>query len=306
MLLNRILGLDDQESVLLAEESWQDLLDLPVTNQILEDGLDAGRCIEINGLGYAFSLNEPTSTWLVITDRYSARKISPQERQKWQSRTFRRVEVGQEDFLLALNECLSRSLAGELFCSSCLPQAHPHFVEERIERLMQFLPPLLPQGERILEICGGSGMATQALFRLGRRPMVMDSDRCEVCQALKAGNLEPEKSMVLDARLLSSIFPARSFQAVLGFMVGLIDDFNWPLWRDILLLSAGLAAERVLFTVYTQKEAELIARALKEAGWLPEIIDNRDLKGIYDQWACLAIRTGVMEKVNYSSGAVEI
>jgi hypothetical protein len=61
-----------------------------------------------------------------------------------------------------------------------------------------------------------------------------------------------------------------------------------------------------LFTVYTQKEAELIARALKEAGWLPEIIDNRDLKGIYDQWACLAIRTGVMEKVNYSSGAVEI
>jgi hypothetical protein len=136
--------------------------------------------------------------------------------------------------------------------------------------------------------------------------MVMDSDRCEVCQALKAGNLEPEKSMVLDARLLSSIFPARSFQAVLGFMVGLIDDFNWPLWRDILLLSAGLAAERVLFTVYTQKEAELIARALKEAGWLPEIIDNRDLKGIYDQWACLAIRTGVMEKVNYSSGAVEI
>lgn len=274
----------------MAEESWQDLLDLPVTNQILEEGLDADRCIEIRGLGYAFSLNEPTSTWLVITDRYSARKISPQERQEWQSRTIRRVEVGEEDFLPALNECLSRSLAGELFCSSCLPEAHPHYVEERIERLMQFLPPLLPQGDRILEICCGSGMATQALFRLGRRPMVMDSDRCEVCQGLKAGKLEPESCMVLDARLLPSIFPPRSFRAVLGFMVGLIDDFNWPAWKEILLLSASLAEERVLFTVYTQKEAESIARALQGEGWSVEVIDNRDSKGIYDQWACLASR----------------
>ena len=290
MLLNRILELDDQESILLAEESWQDLLDLPVTEQILKEGLDADGCIEINGLGYALHLQEPAPIWLVITDRYSKRKISPQEAEGWQSLIGRRVEAEEEDFLLAINECLSLSLAGELFCQSCLPQAGTQYVEERIERLMHLLPPMLPEEGRLLEICCGSGMATQALLSLGHRPMVVDSDRCEVCQGLKAGKLEPERCMVLDARLLSSIFLPRSFRAVLGFMVGLIDDFNWPAWKEILLLSASLAEERVLFTVYTQKEAELIARALQGEGWSVEVIDNRDSKGIYDQWACLASR----------------
>ncbi len=290
MLLNRMLELDDQEGILLAEESWQDLLDLPVTEQILKEGLNADGGIEIKGLGYALHLIEPAPIWIVITDRYSSRKISPQEAGRWQSLIRRRVEAEEEDFLLAINECLSLSLAGELFCQSCLPQAGTLYVEERIERLVHLLPPLLPEEGPLLEICCGSGMATQALLRLGRRPMVMDSDRCEVCQGLKAGKLEPEKSMILDARLLSSIFPPRSFRAVLGFMVGLIDDFNWPAWKEILLLSAALAEERVLFTVYTQKEAELIARALQGEGWSVEVIDNRDSKGIYDQWACSAIR----------------
>jgi hypothetical protein len=290
MLLHRILERDDQESILLAEESWQDLLDLPVTEQILEEGLDADGCIEIKGLGYALHLKEPASIWLVITNRYSTRKISDQQAERWQSLISRRVEAEEEDFLLAINECLSLSLTGELFCESCLTQAGPLYVEERIERLVHLLPPLLPEEGRLLEICCGSGMASQALVRLGHSPMVMDSDRCEVCQGLKAGKLVPEKSMVLDARLLSSIFPPRSFQAVLGFMVGLIDDFNWPAWREILLLSAALAQERVLFTVYTQKEAELIARALEDEDWMVEVIDNRDSKGIYDQWACSATR----------------
>ena len=256
----------------------------------MEEGLDADGGIEIKDLGYALHLKEPAPIWLVITDRYSSRKISAQEAGRWQSSIKRRVEAREEDFLLAINECLSLSLAGELFCESCLPQAGIQYVEERIERLVHLLPPLLPEEGDILEICCGSGMASQALLRLGRRPVVMDSDRCEVCQGLKAGKLEPESCMVLDARLLPSIFPPRSFRAVLGFMVGLIDDFNWPAWKEILLLSASLAEERVLFTVYTQKEAESIARALQGEGWSVEVIDNRDSKGIYDQWACLASR----------------
>jgi len=101
--------------------------------------------------------------------------------------------------------------------------------------------------------------------------------------------LDPKRCFVLDARLLPCIFPARSFHTVLGFMVGLIDDFNWPLWRDILLKATSLAQKKVLFTVYTQKEAELIAKALGDAGWKGRVIDNRDSKGIYDQWAYLAV-----------------
>jgi hypothetical protein len=93
VLLNRILELDDRESVFLAEESWQDLLYLPVTEQILEEGLDAEGCIEILGLGWALHLKEPAQIWLLLTDRYSTRKILPEETAAWQSRIIGRVEV---------------------------------------------------------------------------------------------------------------------------------------------------------------------------------------------------------------------
>ena len=52
VLLNRILDLGEEESLFLAEESLQDLLDLPVTAEILAvTGLDADACIEISGMG---------------------------------------------------------------------------------------------------------------------------------------------------------------------------------------------------------------------------------------------------------------
>ena len=76
----------------------------------------------------------------------------------------------------------------------------------------------------------------------------------------------------------------------MGFMVGLIDMSNWPYWKDILLKASNLAKEQILFTVYTQKEAEIIAKAFNDAGWKGEVIDNRDSRGIYDQWAYLANR----------------
>jgi SAM-dependent methyltransferase len=296
-----MLELDLQESVFLAEESWQDLLDLPVTSQILEDGLDADGCIEIKGLGYALHIAEPAPVWLLLTDRYSPQKMLAGQAGRWQSKIIKSLEVDDADFLRTINECLSNSLAEELLCESCSLQGPPHYVEERIERLTKFLPPLLPEGESILEICCGSGMATQALLRLGRSPMVMDSDRCDVCLALKSGRLKPQNSMVLDARLLPLIFSPRCFDAVVGFMVGLIEDFNWTAWRDIILKASSLAEERVLFTVYTQKEAELIAKALEEDGWNAGTIDNRDSRGIYDQWACYATRAPSQGKVNYSS-----
>jgi hypothetical protein len=285
VLLNRLLELGEEESIFLAEESWQDLLDLPVTAEILQEGIEADSCIAINALGFALHLPEPASTWLLLTDRYSKGKPLMEHAGKWQSMIIRTVQVNDSDFRSAINEYFCISLAEGLFCESCSFSGEPHYVEERIARLVQFLPSHLPEGASILEICCGSGMATQALFRQGHRPMVMDSDRCDLCLALKGRLLENQNSFVLDARLLPDIFPARSFHAVVGFMVGLIDDFNWPLWKDILLKASSLAKERVLFTVYTQKEAELIAKALGEAGWKGRIIDNRDSKGIYDQWA---------------------
>jgi hypothetical protein len=292
VLLNRLLDLGEEHSVLLAEESLQDLLDLPATAEILGSGLDADACIEIQGLGRALHLSQPAEFWLLLTDKYSIRKIPEEYFDELGAESRRIVQVEESDFFLALTEYFALSMAGELFCESCPVEGAPLYVKDRIERLKGFLEPLIPQEASILEVGCGSGMATQALLQLGCHPMSMDSDRCDLCQALKSGLMAPRSSFVLDARLLPCFFPTQSFQTVLGFMVGLIDDFNWALWRDILLKASSLAKERILFTVYTQKEAELIAKALGNAGWNGEVIDNRDSKGIYDQWAYLGLREG--------------
>ena len=292
MLLNRLLDMDEGESIFLAEESWQDLLDLPVTTQILQDGLDADACIEIKDLGWALHLSQPAELWLLLTDRYSSQKILADPSCSWRTNSIKTVQAKDSDFFLALTEYFSYSLAAELFCESCSQKGAPLYVEERIKRLASLLQPLLPEDDSILEICCGSGMATQALIRLERHPLSMDTDRCDLCLALKSELLDPQRCFVLDARQLPLIFPARSFHTVLGFMVGLIDDFNWPLWKDILLKASSLAEKRILFTVYTQKEAELIAKALGEEGWKGRVIDNRDSKGIYDQWAYWAVMDG--------------
>jgi hypothetical protein len=290
VILNHLLNLGADEDVFLAEESWQDLLELPVTTEILQEDLDADACIEVKGMGFALHLSEPAKLWLLLTDRYSSTKILSEHAGKWRSKIIKTVQANEMDFFSALTEYFSNSLAAELFCESCSLNGAPLYIEERIERLMELLQPILPKSESILEICCGSGMATQALVRQGHSPLSMDYDRCDLCQGLKSGFMDPKRCFVLDGRLLPRIFPARSFHTVLGFMVGLIDDFNWPLWRDILLKASSLAKNRVLFTVYTQKEAELIAKALEDAGWKGKVIDNRDTKGIYDQWAYLAER----------------
>jgi len=59
----------------------------------------------------------------------------------------------------------------------------------------------------VLEICCGSGMATQSLKKLGFSPWTEDLDSCEICMALKSGYLDPERAMVLDARLMDRFFP---------------------------------------------------------------------------------------------------
>jgi hypothetical protein len=292
VLLNHLLNLGEDEDIFLAEESWQDLLDLPVTAEILQEDLDADVCIEVKNMGFALHLSEPSELWLLLTDHYSSQKILAEHTGKWRSKIVKTVHADEVDFFSALTEYFSHSLAAELFCESCSLKGAPLYVEERIERLMQLMQPILPKGESILEICCGSGMATQALIRQGHSPLSMDYDRCDLCQGLKSEFLDPKRCFVLDARLLTRIFPARSFNTVLGFMVGLIEDFNWPQWMDILLKASSLAKNRVLFTVYTQKEAELIAKALGDAGWKGKVIDNRDSKGIYDQWAYLAEKQG--------------
>lgn len=299
MLLHEILKINDDEELFLAEESLADLIALPVTSEILSSGPEVAESIEVlvergggdgdSRIGVALKLTEPAEIWLLLTDRYSgtnALEALPR------SSSPRIVEVSLERFLEGVVEWLAMSLSQELFCEGCPVASPPLFVPQRIERLARFLGPLLPPKGELLEVCCGSGMATQALKQLGYRPWTEDLDSCEVCMALKSGYLDPGRAMVLDARLLDRFFPPRHFDAVVGFMVGLIDEVNWPLWKEILLRSSALARDMVVYTTYTEREARGVAEALRSFGWIVEVVANPDDLGIYDQWACVGRRRG--------------
>ena len=296
VLLHEILKIDGEEEVFLAEESLADLIRLPVTSEILRSGPKAKELIEVveekagsDRLGVALKLTEPAEIWLLLTDRYSASGALDALLQNNASRI---VQAEEGRFLEGVVEALAISLKEELFCDGCPVASPPLFVPERIDGLERFLRPLLPSRSEVLEICCGSGMGTQALKRLGLRPWTEDVDSCEICMALKAEYLEPDRAMVLDARLLDRFFPPRRFDAVVGFMVGLIDDVNWPLWREILISSAMLARDLVIYTTYTEREARIVAEALRSVGWSAEVAANPDDLGIYDQWAAIGRRGG--------------
>lgn len=286
----------------MAEESLADLIALPVTSEILESGPDVEESIEIwekigededekgdegARLGVALKLTEPAKLWLLLTDRYSGSNALDALPRSSSSKV---VRVEERKFMEGLVEWLAISIKDELFCESCPVASPPLFVPERIENLEKFLRPLLPEGGEVLEICCGSGMATQALKMLGFSPWTEDLDDCEICMALKSDYLDPKRAMVLDARLMDRFFPHHHFDAVVGFMVGLIDDVNWPLWKEILLKSSNLAKDLVIYTTYTEREARLVAGALKSTGLDAEVVANHDDLGIYDQWACVGRR----------------
>ena len=293
MLLHRILDLKDEDEVFLAEESLGDLITLPVTSEVLSSGMEADEAIElVGGYGVAVHLREPADFWLLLTDRYSTMKILEGFRLEHDSISWNTAKTSEGEFFEAVAEYFSRSLVDELFCESCIVLDSPHYIEERIHRLESFLSPIIPRDISLLEVACGNGMATQSLHRLGYGPFTMELDRCEMCQGLKAGKLEPNRSFVLDARLLNRFFKPGSFDVVVGCMVGLIQQVNWNMWREILMTASNLASRMVLYTVYTRKEAEIIAKTLDDAGWDVSLIDNRDASGIYDQWAVQAMRLG--------------
>ena len=287
MLLHEILGLDEKQNLFLAEECLEDLITLPVTSEILDSGLNITGCIEIDGLGTAFHISYPTDFWLLLTEKYSQESVLSDFLQSEHPQVSKWVKSSEEHFLHAVIEYYAISISRELLCENCDIKGEIIYAEDRINRLQALLKPLIPMGVAILEICCGNGMATQALLRLGHKPWCLDHDRCDVCQAIKCNYLDPGRSLVLEARLLNKFFSKGSFDVVLGFMVGLIDQTNWLAWRDILLTSSRLSRQMVLYTVYTQREAELIEKALSQEGWMGKVIDNRDAKGIYDQWIYL-------------------
>jgi SAM-dependent methyltransferase len=203
------------------------------------------------------------------------------------------IEISSESWRDAVNEYYSLMLVSRNLCSGCAARPESYgsvFSENRVRRVVEIFDILQKKGfypeGRLLEVCCGNGMSTLALYRLGLDPLAVEINKCAVCQGLEQGVLNPQKTVVMDATALSRYFEPRSFDAVMGFMLGLVYEFNKELWVNIMREAVSVASEGalILFTVSSKPEIEILAGALLRAGVKGEIVDNTDSEGTYDQW----------------------
>ncbi len=203
------------------------------------------------------------------------------------------IDISSESWRNAVNEYYSLMLVNRNLCPGCAsrPESYGNiFSENRVQRVAEIFGILQKRGfypeGRLLEVCCGNGMSTLALYRLGLDPLAVEINKCAVCQGLEQGVLNPQRVMVMDATVLSRYFEPGSFDAVIGFMLGLVYEFNKELWTGIMREAVSVANEGalLLFTVSSKPEIEILAGALLRAGVKGEILDNTDSEGTYDQW----------------------
>lgn len=192
------------------------------------------------------------------------------------------IEISSESWRDAVNEYYSLMLVNRNLCPGCAVRSESYgsvFSENRVRRVAEIFDVLQKKGfypeGRLLEVCCGNGMSTLALYRLGLNPLAVEINKCAVCQGLEQGVLNPQRTVVMDATALSRYFEPGSFDAVIGFMLGLVYEFNKGLWTDIMREAVSVANEGalMLFTVSSKPEIEILAGALLRAGVKGEIVD---------------------------------
>ncbi len=200
----------------------------------------------------------------------------------------------------ALIEYYSILLVNREMCNDCtipLESYEQVYTPDRVSRLSGLLKKLAQNGISIdgdvLEICCGNGMSTIALHELGIEPTTIEYEKCTVCQGLMHGVLDPKKTIVMDATMLSKFFEQGRFDCVVGFMLGTIYEFNKEMWARMMFESAKVSKEGalMLFTVNGKSEMDILESALRMIGIEGEVMDNTDQLGIYDQWVFVGRKT---------------
>ena len=309
MLLQELLGID--EEVYFVEESYLAQRSIERTLQYLNGirnyaGERRMRLLRVWEGEHTLGLllfnpadeEVPVDFWSVFTGALAA---SPLKRE-FESLadlllTFnlpeKNIEISSESWRNATNEYYSLMLVNRNLCPGCAVRPESYrciFSENRVQSVAEIFDILQKRGfypeGRLLEVCCGNGMSTLALYRLGLDPLAVEINKCAVCQGLEQGVLNPQKAMVMDATVLSRYFEPGSFDAVMGFMLGLVYEFNKELWTGIMREAVSVAGEGalLLFTVSSKPEIEILAGALLRAGVKGEIVDNTDSEGTYDQW----------------------
>ena len=203
------------------------------------------------------------------------------------------IEVTHVSLHEALIEYYSVLLVNRETCTDCTMQLESYnrvYAEDRIDRLLELLERLESEGisfgGNMLEICCGNGMSTIALHRLGYDPLSIDYEKCEVCQGLEHGVLNPRRTLVMDATKLSRFFEPERFDCIVGFMLGTIYEFNKDIWSRMMVESAKVAKEgaTIFFTVRSKPEMDILEKTLQDVEIKGRVIDNSDGSGMYDQW----------------------
>lgn len=309
MFLQELLGID--EEIYLIEESYTSQRNPERTLQYLnrlQNLPDVGntRIIRVREAGHTIGLlffnpadgDVPVDFWSVFTGAFA----QPALKEKFETLADsllnltspeKDIELLHETWFNAVNEYYSLMLVNRNLCTSCSvkPESYGNvFSENRIKRVAEILELLRKKGYypegRLLEVCCGNGMSTLALYRSGLDPLAIEINKCTICQGLEQGVLNPQRVMVMDAAAVSRYFEPGSFDAVMGFMLGLVYEFNKGLWVRIVREAVSVAADGavLLFTVSSKPEIEILADALFRAGVDGEIVDNTDSEGAYDQW----------------------
>jgi SAM-dependent methyltransferase len=309
MLLQELLGID--EEIYFVEESYTSQRTPERTLQYLNrvrNFPDAGsiRLIRVREAGHTLGLlffnpadgNVPVNFWSVFTGALASASMKIRFEDLADSflaltHPEKDIELSSETWRNAINEYYSLMLVSRNLCPGCSAKPESYksiFSENRVKRVTEIFELLRKKGYypegRLLEVCCGNGMSTLALYRLGLDPLAIEINKCTVCQGLEQQVLNPQRSVVMDATAVSRYFEPGSFDAVMGFMLGLIYEFNKELWTSILREAVSVAAEGaiLLFTVSSKPEIEILADALLKAGVEGEIVDNTDSEGTYDQW----------------------
>jgi SAM-dependent methyltransferase len=309
MLLQELLGID--EEIYFVEESYLAQRNIERTLNYLNGvrNFSEGsrmRLLRVGEGGHTLGLlifnpadeNVPVDFWSLFTGAFALVTLKKEFETTADSILVfnppeKDIELSSESWRDAVNEYYSLMLVNRNLCPGCSVRPESYgsvFSENRVRGVAEIFDLLRKKGfypeGRLLEVCCGNGMSTLALYRLGLDPLAVEINKCTVCQGLEQGVLNPQKVLVMDATEISRYFEPGSFDAVIGFMLGLVYEFNKELWTGIMREAVSVASEGalLLFTVSSKPEIEILADALRRAGVKGEIVDNTDSEGTYDKW----------------------
>jgi len=137
-------------------------------------------------------------------------------------------------------------------------------------------------GDLCYDCCCGSGVGSLALSKVGLRSFAFDVDASLLSRGLQSGRLQTWTTAQLDATKASQYLDRAPFALML--MAGDINVGNSWIW-EIIFEQVLLVADRVMVTVGTQEEAELLRKWAEAKGREPRVFEN-ERDPFYDRWVC--------------------